>query len=50
MTEVQDEAARREVVLRETFADMARIEMEPNRLNDQPLVRIFEAEWRHVVR
>ncbi len=31
-------------------ADMARIEMEPNRLNDQPLVRIFEAEWRHVVR
>jgi spermidine synthase len=31
-------------------ADMARIEMEPNRLNDQPLVRIFEAEWRHVTR
>jgi len=31
-------------------ADMARLEMEPNRLNDQPLVRIFEAEWRHVVR
>jgi len=31
-------------------ADMARVEAEPNRLNDQRLVRIFEAEWRHVVR
>jgi spermidine synthase len=31
-------------------ADMARVEVEPNRLNDQRLVRIFEAEWRHVAR
>jgi spermidine synthase len=31
-------------------ADMARVAAEPNRLNDQRLVRIFEAEWRHVVR
>jgi spermidine synthase len=31
-------------------ADMARVEMAPNRLNDQPLVRIFEQEWRHVQR
>ncbi len=29
-------------------ADMARIDMEPNRLNDQSLVRTFEQEWRHV--
>jgi len=31
-------------------ADMARLDVEPNRLNDQRLVRVFEAEWRHVVR
>jgi spermidine synthase len=31
-------------------ADMARIAAEPNRLNDQHLVRLFEQEWRHVVR
>jgi spermidine synthase len=31
-------------------ADMARVAVEPNRLNDQRLVRIFEQEWRHVVR
>ena len=31
-------------------ADMARVDVAPNRLNDQRLVRIFEAEWRHVVR
>jgi spermidine synthase len=31
-------------------ADMARVDAEPNRLNDQRLVRIFESEWRHVVR
>ncbi len=31
-------------------ADMAQVDAEPNRLNDQRLVRIFEAEWRHVVR
>jgi predicted membrane-bound spermidine synthase len=29
---------------------MARVAVEPNRLNDQRLVRIFEQEWRHVVR
>ena len=29
-------------------ADMARIPAEPNRMNDQNLVRIFEREWRHV--
>jgi len=31
-------------------ADMARVDAEPNRLNDQSLVRTFEAEWRHVQR
>jgi len=31
-------------------ADMTRVPAEPNRLNDQRLVHIFEAEWRHVVR
>ena len=31
-------------------ADMARLDMPPNQLNDQPLVRIFESEWRHVIR
>jgi spermidine synthase len=31
-------------------ADMAKVDAEPNRLNDQRLVRIFEQEWRHVVR
>jgi spermidine synthase len=29
-------------------ADMARVAAEPNRMNDQILVRIFEREWRHV--
>jgi spermidine synthase len=31
-------------------ADMERVEAEPNRLNDQSLVRTFEAEWRRVQR
>ena len=31
-------------------ADMARVDAEPNRLNDQSLVRTFEAEWRNVQR
>ncbi|MCX8086545.1 MAG: polyamine aminopropyltransferase [Rhodocyclaceae bacterium] len=31
-------------------ADMARLPAEPNRLNQQNLVRLFEAEWRHAVR
>jgi spermidine synthase len=31
-------------------ADMARVEAEVNRLNNQVLVRLFESEWRHVVR
>jgi len=31
-------------------ADMARVDAEPNRMNDQSLVRTFEAEWRHVQR
>ncbi|MBI2306063.1 MAG: polyamine aminopropyltransferase [Rhodocyclales bacterium] len=31
-------------------ADMARVEAEVNRLNNQVLVRYFEAEWRHVIR
>ncbi len=31
-------------------ADMARIEAEPTRLNNQVLVRLFESEWRHVAR
>ena len=31
-------------------ADMSRVEAEPNRLNDQSLVRTFEAEWRNVQR
>ena len=30
-------------------ADMARVDMPPNRLDDQPLVRVFESEWRHVM-
>jgi spermidine synthase len=30
--------------------DMARVDMEPNRLNNQVLVRIFEEEWRRVIR
>jgi spermidine synthase len=30
--------------------DMARVDAEPNRLNEQNLVRIFEREWRHVQR
>jgi spermidine synthase len=31
-------------------ADMARVEGEVNRLNDQSLVRSFEAEWRRAIR
>jgi spermidine synthase len=31
-------------------ADMARVEVEPNRLNNQVLVRYFEEDWRRVVR
>ena len=31
-------------------ADMARVPVEPNRLNNQVLVRYFEAEWRKVIR
>jgi spermidine synthase len=31
-------------------ADMERVDAEPNRLNDQSLVRTFEAEWRNVQR
>jgi spermidine synthase len=31
-------------------ADMARVPAEVNRLNNQVLVRYFEAEWRKVVR
>jgi len=31
-------------------ADMARVDAEVNRLNNQVLVRTFESEWRHVVR
>jgi spermidine synthase len=31
-------------------ADMARVPAEPNRLDNQILVRIFEREWRRVVR
>jgi spermidine synthase len=30
--------------------DMARIEVEPNRLNNQPLVRYFEEDWAGVIR
>lgn len=31
-------------------ADMARVPVEPNRLNNQALVRYFESEWRRVIR
>ncbi|MBD5800607.1 Spermidine synthase [Azoarcus sp. Aa7] len=31
-------------------ADMARVPAEPNRMNEQTLVRTFEREWRHVQR
>lgn len=31
-------------------ADMARLVVEPNRLNNQALVRYFESEWRRVIR
>ena len=31
-------------------ADMARLPVEPNRLNNQALVRYFESEWRRVIR
>ncbi len=31
-------------------ADMARVPTEPNRLNNQALVRYFESEWRRVMR
>ena len=31
-------------------ADMSRVPAEPNRLNNQVLVRYFEAEWRKVIR
>lgn len=31
-------------------ADMARVDAEVNRLNNQVLVRLFESEWRHVAR
>jgi spermidine synthase len=31
-------------------ADMARLPAEVNRLNNQVLVRYFEAEWRKVIR
>ena len=34
----------------EFSADMARVPMEPNRLNNQILVRTFEEEWRRVVK
>ncbi|GAA5178718.1 polyamine aminopropyltransferase [Niveibacterium umoris] len=30
--------------------DMARVDAEPNHLNSQNLVRIFEDEWRHAIR
>jgi spermidine synthase len=30
--------------------DMARVEVEPNRLNSQPLVRYFEEDWAKVIR
>ena len=30
--------------------DMARVNAEPNRMNEQTLVRTFEREWRHVQR
>ncbi len=30
--------------------DMARVEVEPNRLNSQPLVRYFEEDWANVIR
>jgi spermidine synthase len=30
--------------------DMARVEVEPNRLNTQPLVRYFEEDWSEVIR
>jgi spermidine synthase len=30
--------------------DMARVEVEPNRLNTQPLVRYFEEDWAGVIR
>jgi spermidine synthase len=31
-------------------ADMSRVPAEPNRLNDQGLVRVFEEEWKEVAR
>jgi spermidine synthase len=31
-------------------ADMARVPAEPNRMNEQTLVHVFEREWRHVQR
>jgi spermidine synthase len=31
-------------------ADMARVPAEVNQLNNQVLVRYFEAEWRKVIR
>jgi spermidine synthase len=31
-------------------ADMARVAAEPNRMNEQTLVHVFEREWRHVQR
>jgi spermidine synthase len=30
--------------------DMTRVEVEPNRLNSQPLVRYFEEDWAKVIR
>jgi predicted membrane-bound spermidine synthase len=29
---------------------MTRVEVEPNRLNSQPLVRYFEEDWAKVIR
>jgi spermidine synthase len=31
-------------------ADMPRLAMPPNHLNDQPLVRLFDDDWQHVLR
>jgi len=31
-------------------ADMQPLPMPPNYLNDQPLVRLFDEDWKHVLR
>jgi spermidine synthase len=31
-------------------ADMPALPMAPNQLNDQPLVRLFDEDWKHVLR